>query len=323
MMSENKDFLIKIVQFLNDPTSESLAAEVNVWRNASQRNEEFFQQITHLWNMSSGLKDLDSLNTDEAVDRLSIRLGYAPVEKQHGFIWFRNIAAAVLLAVLGYWAYHSVTEVSYLTKTTGAIIDSVLLQDGTRIYLAENSSVRYPEEIKGKTRNVYLIKGEAFFKVSKDSIRPFVVAVDSSKVTVLGTSFNISYAHEQIGLSVRTGKVKFEAPNGKETSILTAGDGLIYHRRRGVTDHFFDGSGSDYAWLTHELSFVDASLSQVFKSLEKYYKVKFNVEDSLSSYNKFNATFKDNELDAILLILEETYPLQITRTGSLITIRKK
>ncbi len=323
-MSENKEFLIKIVRFLNEPDNSKFISEVDELRHLSGENEEFFMQITNLWNVSSELKDLESIDTEAAVERLSLKLGYGFEERKSSrFIWLRNIAAACLLVTLGYWVYLTVNKPNYLTRTTGSLIDSVTLSDGSLIYLAENSSFRYPEKIKGDTRNVFLLKGEVFFKVSKDDAHPFVVIIDSSKVTVLGTSFNIKNTNRQIELAVRTGKVKFEAPNGKETSILTAGDGLIYYLHTGKTDHFVDGTGSDYAWLTRELTFVDAPLAEVFKSLERCYHVKFKIDQSLSSYSKFNASFKDNKLDEILDILKETYPVKISRNDSLITIKSK
>ncbi|WP_374165213.1 FecR family protein [Arcticibacter sp. MXS-1] len=323
-MSENKVFLIKLVQYLNDPSEPGLKEEVEHWRRSAEENEQFFHQISDLWHMSGELKDLDMLDPGEAVGRLSRKMGYETHEARgRGVRWYSGVAAALALLVLGYWAFHSFTYQRFLTRTTGSLIDTVVLSDGSLVYLAAHSTVRYPQELKGEKRELTLIDGEAFFEVKKDPEHPFVVHIDSSVVTVLGTSFNIRNTHEEVNLNVRTGKVRFDAPDNKSTSILTAGDGLTYWSKTGQSRVFKDAGGGSYGWLTHELSFVDAPLNDVFQSLEKYYRVTFRVSDSLSSYSKFNARFRDNSLDEVLEILKETYSLDFSRQGEVVTVRSK
>lgn len=321
-MRENKAFIINIVQYLNDPSDQELEKEVNRFRAASMENDEFYLEIERVWSISPEVKHLDALNTEDALERLSNRLGYSGKNRGSGRwnIWYAAAAVAVLF-IAGYWGYSTFTEAHYITKTTGTAIDSVLLPDGSKIYLSKGTTVRYPEKMKAGTRSVFLVKGAAFFDIVKKANQEFVVAVESSKVTVLGTSFNVKNEHKQIELAVRSGKIKFEAPDGNSSSVLTAGDGLIYSSETGRISRFTDKAGTEYAWLTHELKFVDTPLPEVFKILEKCYGVKFRYKDSLSSFNKFNANFKDNKLEEILEILRETYPLQISREDSVLVVQ--
>lgn len=86
---------------------------------------------------------------------------------------------------------------------------TLTLSDGTRVYLNAESRLKYPVVFRG-TERVVELSGEAYFKVSKDALRPFVVKMNGVNVRVLGTSFNVrSYADEgQVVTTLVEGKVK-------------------------------------------------------------------------------------------------------------------
>jgi len=83
-----------------------------------------------------------------------------------------------------------------------------MLEDGSVIDLKPNSSVEYPGKFSAAERKVVLT-GEAFFDVTKDKTRPFIISAADVTVKVLGTSFNVM-AYEganEISVAVKTGKV--------------------------------------------------------------------------------------------------------------------
>ena len=55
------------------------------------------------------------------------------------------------------------------------ITNRVILEDGTVILLKPNSSIEYPAKFSDVDRKVTL-KGEAFFEVTKDKTRPFIIS---------------------------------------------------------------------------------------------------------------------------------------------------
>ena len=73
------------------------------------------------------------------------------------------------------------------------------LTDGTKVWLNSETELKYPRTFDGNERVVYL-KGEAFFKVSKDKRRPFKVVTENSVTTVLGTEFNVNNYGENMGV---------------------------------------------------------------------------------------------------------------------------
>lgn len=321
-MSENQYYIVKIIQYLNDETNQTLKEEIMQWRFLNDANEQLYQQILFLWNTSRDVKNLEYLDSESSFLRLSEKMGYPYKAPRKISPWY-YVAASLFLCLFVGWLYQRQTEVHYSSIVTGANADSIILVDGSRINLAPYSSLKFPDKFTEGKREVYLDYGNAFFRVAKKNGQPFVVNLELNKVTVLGTSFNISNNKELIAVAVRTGMVRFSEPGGANLPVLTVGDKLTFNKslRKVIIER--NNAENDYSWLTHVLSFNDTSLKDVFNSLSKYYQVDFVFGDSLDTYNKFNAAFKNNSLKEVIQILEETYPLSFIREGNRVYVRKK
>lgn len=79
------------------------------------------------------------------------------------------------------------------------------LQDGSVIYLGPDSAVSV--DYSADERQVHLLKGQAFFEVSREPARPFRVISHHIETTVLGTSFNVQLIGPGVNVSVKTGLV--------------------------------------------------------------------------------------------------------------------
>ena len=166
-------------------------------------------------------------------------------------IWYRAAAAVVItmLAGLGLYLYGerniseeglsvTKTNISHLTNDTKNITLH-MLSDGTVITLQPNGSIEFPDVFPADKREIVL-KGEAFFDVTKDKNRPFIINTGDVTVKVLGTSFNVR-AYEgakEITVAVKTGKVSVYAKGGeidakkntnKQEVILTPNQEVVYN----------------------------------------------------------------------------------------------
>ena len=106
-------------------------------------------------------------------------------------------------------------------------VKRVMLEDGTAIMLKPNSSIEYPTRFSNDERKIFL-KGEAFFDVTKDKNRPFIISASELTVKVLGTSFNV-VAYEgakEISVAVKTGSVSV-AKSVRVVALEPAGDEVI------------------------------------------------------------------------------------------------
>ena len=166
-------------------------------------------------------------------------------------IWYRAAAAVVItmLAGLGLYLFGerniseeglsvTKTNISHLTNDTKNITLH-MLSDGTVITLQPNGSIEFPDVFPADKREIVL-KGEAFFDVTKDKNRPFIINTGDVTVKVLGTSFNVR-AYEgakEITVAVKTGKVSVYAKGGeidakkntnKQEVILTPNQEVVYN----------------------------------------------------------------------------------------------
>jgi ferric-dicitrate binding protein FerR (iron transport regulator) len=159
----------------------------------------------------------------------------------------------------------------------------VVLADGTEVWLNAGSRLVYPSKFDTKKRKVQL-QGEAFFKVSKDKTRPFLVETNRSSVKVLGTSFNLkAYPDETTeetvlvegSVSINIGKTLF----GKD--ILLKPDQRMI---AGYPDRSYSVSEVEVqnytSWTEGSLAFKEEPLSRVLSRIARFYNVRIRCEDA-------------------------------------------
>src|SRR5699024_1645102 len=117
----------------------------------------------------------------------------APRSKNRIGVW--AVAASMLLIVGVLFMFELLQEPQGVSKalqySTGANEHQTLvLADGTRIRLNEQTTIKIPQPYGNENRRIKL-NGEAFFEVAKDSTRPFIVEAGAIRVKVLGTVFNV------------------------------------------------------------------------------------------------------------------------------------
>jgi len=98
------------------------------------------------------------------------------------------------------------------------------LEDGSVVYLAGGSEIKYPVKFK-RNKRVISLKGDAFFEVAKNKKAPFVIETKLMNIEVLGTSFNVKISDpSSTSLSVKTGKVKITLKDGGASGNVSAGE---------------------------------------------------------------------------------------------------
>ncbi|MFY9153520.1 MAG: FecR domain-containing protein [Prolixibacteraceae bacterium] len=176
----------------------------------------------------------------------------------------------------------------------------VKLPDGSEVWLNANSRLTY-NTFSAEHRQVEL-KGEAFFKISRNEKAPFVVRTNECDVEVLGTTFNVM-AYDEFGrkeITLLSGTVKVHAEGANE--ILKPGEALI------LKDHAIQilsvDAGQASAWVDNKFNFKDIPLSELMKRLENWYDVDITLENKSGREVNYTGTFKNEEtiwqvLDAI------------------------
>ena len=180
----------------------------------------------------------------------------------------------------------------------------VVLFDGTRVWLNGGSRLKFPSRFTMACREVELF-GEAYFEVTKDTLRPFIVRTTSSKVEVLGTSFNVSAQGEQGCVATLVeGKVRMQDKNEHKV-VLAPGQQAVLDEKGGwrveeVDVRYFT------AWKDGKFAFKDAQLETVLKKLSSYYGVQFKFENAQVAALTYTTIIKQyKKVEDVLLILEK------------------
>jgi len=186
---------------------------------------------------------------------------------------------------------------------------SLLLADGTKVWLNAGSRLAFPMQFSGKTRKVYL-EGEAYFEVSKNTEKPFIVSTHNIDVKVYGTKFNLSaYRNdgytEAVLLEGKISLIENKSLFGKET-YMTPGQKALYNDENNKIGLEETDKPELYtSWREGWYEFSNVDLTYVTHKLERYYNVEFeyNSEVIQNSYNLSGKLELKESLDKVLSIL--------------------
>jgi transmembrane sensor len=209
------------------------------------------------------------------------------------------------------------------TYNPKGIRSSIVLPDGSKVWLAADSRLKYPKTFTPATRELYL-EGEAFFEVTRNPQKPFVVHLKEGAVKVLGTSFDIKAYDEnrEVITSVATGKVAFIPPHATaiDTVFLTPGKKSVYNAGTGTTLVKETDALADKAWIDGVLLFDVETLGNIAIALERYYgKTVVFTNERLKRY-RYTGKFANNTPAEILHFLSKTKEFKYTVSDSLIVI---
>lgn len=276
-------------------------------------DERLTQELTQLISKATGRRDDDS------------EVPVIPLQQRFGWRW--AVAASVLLAIsISTWFYinrHQKTNVDpyeYLTKAVTAPLEekvntsakaiNILLSDGSVVTLNPNSRLSYPNHFDSSTRTVYL-SGEAFFDVTKNPAKPFLIYAKQTVTKVLGTSFLVrAYTGEKdVTVMVKTGRVSVYSQEDFERAqktglrrvegvVLTPNQQMTYNLEE---DRLIKAVVEKPAALIanrpiREQLFEDAPVDKVFSSIERTYGIKLVYDEEALSACLVNLTFKEENL---------------------------
>lgn len=224
--------------------------------------------------------------------------------------------AAVICLLIGWTVFYRVyrDQPDWVVVTTGPDqTKEVWLPDSTLLSMAGRSEIRYDRKVYGKERRVVEMKGKVFFEVQREEARPFSVYTPHTKVTVLGTRFQVDEQKALTEICVESGKVSFSA--GKEANvrevILTAGMSARYVWQEQALTVEEETDPNFLSWKTGELRFKDTPLDRVIETLNTYYGVKVRNASSASGI-KLTATFHLLPLDEVLTVINQTLDTRLT-----------
>lgn len=181
---------------------------------------------------------------------------------------------------------------------------SLVLADGSKVWLNAGSSVRYPAAFTGKSREVE-VTGEVYFEVAKKDAVPFSVTVKDIKIQVLGTSFNINANDEdgRIRTTLLQGAVKVVNPV-KTVKLLpgqqaVAGTGEPLRVQDGVNVE------EATAWRNGYFHFESADLKTILRQFSLWYDIDVVYEGQVKERKFFAIVKRSSSLNSVLQLLKD------------------
>jgi ferric-dicitrate binding protein FerR (iron transport regulator) len=324
----NREELEKALDLFSDPYH-NLDLRPVLFR-CWEKDEEMEQN--HLPNLQNQDNILDKIH-----HRINIEAGRKKVNPiKKSAINLLKIAAVLVLGLFIGILVQSMQKaepVFYTAIAPKGSISQMILPDNTLVYLNAGSELKYTEEkpknlFQGKVgnRKVYLT-GEAWFDVSKNEKKPFVVHSSVYNVEVLGTQFNVkAYPNDdEVVTTVEGGTVKVVSSENltiNEAQTLQPGEQLTYTKSKGinisdVNTHRFT------AWKDNKLIFINMNLKELFVLLERKYGVDIEVADNMVLDYHYDSTITNETILEVLELISETLPIKYKIEGQKIIIQKR
>lgn len=186
----------------------------------------------------------------------------------------------------------------------------IVLPDSSRVWLNAASSLRYPTNFKAENRMVEL-KGEAYFEISPDKRRPFLVKSNRQLTQVLGTQFNISaYVEEEtVKTTLVEGAVSILPSSSEENKVANLPTILKPGEQSSVLNGKMSVAKVDLtpyiSWKKGVFYFDETKLTDAMKQLSRWYDVEVVYSGKVPETYFYGEISRTKTLSTVLAILEE------------------
>lgn len=288
------------------------------WLSLDSEHAQAFAELEAITQAAANMADLKSLEPlESASPGLWQKLGEL-ISPSYAFA-----AVSMLAVALVSWPFISSTltpeataPVSY--QTAKAEDQEIFLPDGSVVTLAANSRIEI--SLSETQRHIHLAQGEAFFDVAKDAKRPFIVDTRDSRVTVLGTHFNVNTVTGFSQVSVEEGRVEVSSLQQQEAEVLTAGQRIQLLDSGSLSPVASIEPETAGAWRRGLRIYFDAKLEDVLLDLNRYSPQAITLGEENLHDLSVTAIFPADDIDLMLQALDNTLPLRLEKTDETVTL---
>lgn len=201
-------------------------------------------------------------------------------------------------------------EYNYLTVPRGGQF-FIMLSDDTKVWLNSESQLKFPVTfIEGKTRQVELVYGEAFFDVSpseKHSGAKFIVKNKWQEIEVIGTKFNVKAYKDDSNVYTTLVEGKINIKRGDVGQILIPNQqSNLFTDTNSIAIYKVDVK-PEIAWKKGMFYFEDKSLKEIMQVISRWYDVEVVFENKdLESVRFIGVLDKQQSIEEILKIMKST-----------------
>jgi len=340
------DVDILIVKYLSGESTREEADEINMWRKSAPENELYFRQSEEAWYLVCA--DRIHIRPDKGKtwqriqDKISRRYSLPFLVRVAGVA--ASVALVMSLALIHFYTGKLKSNIPEQSQkitlfVPGGVCSKTILPDSTIVWLNSSSTISYPSYFDGNTRTVELI-GEAFFDVTRNEKKPFIIRSGDLQLKVLGTSFNFKHYKEDTHavLAVETGAVILSSGTSVATTVQAGKYATVDNKslktkvyntpslnfsssqkktddasstmprmidRETHTDQFS-------SWRDYKMVFRDEPFSNVLNELSRRYNAEFEILGEEIKEYVYTANFCEMSLEDILSLLKLSAPIDFT-----------
>ncbi|MCE5224814.1 MAG: FecR domain-containing protein [Porphyromonadaceae bacterium] len=288
-------------------------------------DDELKEMMGTAWEENHSLPLMNQRAKTQVKGNLSFYI-QSEMKRTRQLFWLKRVVAASLLLVvsLGVWQM----SVSGLPEQKPFFVEvksgdkaQLVLPDGSAVKLNSASSLTY--DFSDRSVRKVSLTGEAFFEVSKDKSKPFIVQVGELNIEVLGTSFNVSSYGEgnMIETSLLEGSIKLSGENLAHDYVLHPSEKAIYNRETKTIRIEPTDNGDETAWMQNRLVFDSEPLVSVIDKIERWYGVNIDLQCPEIAQDKISGSFSGEQLMYVMEALKMQYNVDYSINGNDVTIK--
>lgn len=300
-MSESRLFEL-IEKEANHDLSPTEEEELKRWESRSSGNAKQVAQLRGIFERSEpGVPPLERDEVDHAWQGVAVRTGLDldQTRSSRRFVWPLAAAAGVIGLALGIGTLLTPGGKMETAEAARGETRTITFVDGSTVRLNADTRIRY--QVRGNGKREVVLDGEAYFTVTRDESRPFVVRTAHASVEVLGTEFNV-WSRGTSRVAVRSGRVAVWNPEEARDSARE----LLPDTGIDCDDGGCDDTptpldfGAILGWIDGRIVFQDATLSDAIAELERIYDAQIEVRGDGIAGRTISGTFEKKAVSTIL-----------------------
>ena len=197
---------------------------------------------------------------------------------------------------------------------------TILLSDGSLVYLNVDSKLSYPDRFTDSSRIVELV-GEAYFSITHDASRPFKVLCSNTVTVVKGTEFNIKSRNDLVRIIITKGIVETFEKDSNIGIRLKKGEMITFDEKIGFSKPSRANISHFLAWRKGKFSFSHTSLEDVMDEISRFYNVQVVFRNPAERTKIITGVFDADSLEHIFSIISLTLDVKIDLEGLKVIIQ--
>src|SRR5699024_4700831 len=211
--------------------------------------------------------------------------------------------------------------VEYTLKVPRGGTYSLVLADGTKVWLNAGSKLTYPSQFSGNMREISLT-GEAYFEVATNAQHPFIVHTRQQEIKVLGTSFNVQAYLDNKTNTTTLVEGKVAVHKGKEQWLLKPGQQIETNRLGSSVLHKNVNMSEIIAWKNGYFRFDKANIQTIMKRLSRWYDIDVEYIGAIPQQYFGAIMDRGKNIYNILKLLEATGKVHFEVDGNTVKVSR-